>query len=121
MKSVSPRPKILHAGIVISWVVIMSVLFFKHYDSGNKTENSLSKGVMPPVLFEEQWMGVYHDTLKIGHARRKIEKNDAGFLLREYLTMQLTLMDAGKLVETETEIYLDRQMDEEGRGRLFHS
>jgi hypothetical protein len=111
MKGARPYLRTFYAGIVILWVVVMSILVFRHYGPETVTGKSLSRGIIPPVFFEEQWMGVYQDTRKIGYAGRKIEKTGSGFLLREYLTMELTLMNAAKPFETETEIFLDRAME----------
>jgi transglutaminase-like putative cysteine protease len=88
----------------------MAVLLLRHYSFNLNIKPVEYSGIIPKKLFEEQWMGVYHNNKKIGYSRRNIEKWGSGYKISETLKMGLAVMGSQKEVETITDAYLNSDL-----------
>lgn len=102
--------KIFYAGIVIFWVVTMSLLLSRHYGPHKNIGRTVQGGSVPDSLCGEQWMGVYYRNDRIGYSRRNFEKREGGYKMSETTKMNINVFGAKKQMEMITNAYLDRDL-----------
>jgi hypothetical protein len=102
--------KIFYAAVLLIWLATMSFLVITQYRPFHAAQKTVSPAVLPEELFGEQWMGVYFRGNKIGHSRRKFEKNGPGYKVSETLNAEMKIMDAPKKIETETDVFLSADL-----------
>jgi hypothetical protein len=98
----------VHAAIVISWAVMMTLLLYRHYGPSPKAISASAS--LPPGIFGEQWLGIYFKDKKIGYATRTFRKSGSGYSLSQGMTMRLGIMGSRKNMELETSARLGRDL-----------
>jgi hypothetical protein len=92
--------KAVHAAIVISWAVMMTLLLYRHYGPSSKTI-SVSCASLPRGIFGERWMGIYFNDKKNGYATRTFRKSADGYSLSQRMALRLGIMGSQKDMELE--------------------
>lgn len=98
--------RVSYTAIIIFWLVTMTVLLSRHYGLNTEIKSVEYSGIIPKELFEEQWMGVYHNNKKVGYSMRSIERWGSGYKISELLKMNIAVMNSQKEIETVTDAYL---------------
>ncbi len=98
------RSRILAALITLAWLATMTALIQRHY--GPYDAPSTTKAP-PEWMLEENWMGIYQGTNKVGHAMTKLTPTDDGYVITEDSFMRLKVMGTEKEMTTSTVAFLD--------------
>ncbi|MBI5026171.1 MAG: transglutaminase domain-containing protein [Nitrospirae bacterium] len=91
----------LKLGIVGLWIVLLSVLFYRHYISGT-TLSPIQKVSGKEFKTKEEWFGVYLKGEKLGHVKTSLEK--IGEEYRFINISETTVKDKDKVIHTRTEL-----------------
>ena len=104
----SLRPfKIFSLLVILSWVLMMGLLFEKTYIRPVSHKIGWRGGGGPEVKPGEQWMGIYFREKKIGYAFTGWEKEGLDLRLLERTVMDLTVMGQPQTVHVSTQCLLD--------------
>jgi hypothetical protein len=101
------RSTVLAALIALAWLATMAALLHRHY---GPYETASPGGTPPEWMLEENWMGIYQGTNKVGHAMTKLNPLDEGYRFTESSYMRLTVMGARKEMTTSTDALLDEAL-----------
>jgi hypothetical protein len=99
------RSRIFAALITLAWLATMTALIQRHYAPSDTPSTAKAP---PEWMLEENWMGIYHGTNKVGHAVTKLDHTDDGYMFTETSFMRLTVMGVEKEMTTSTEALLDK-------------
>ena len=105
-RSLSPF-KIFSFLAILSWVLMMGILFQKTYVRPVSHKIGWSGAGGPKVQPGEQWMGIYFHDKKIGYAFTGWEKEGLDLRLMERTVMDLTVMGQPQTVNVSTQCLLD--------------
>jgi Transglutaminase-like superfamily len=102
--------RIISVGIVLFWGVMMIWLVRR---------SSVSNTAPPPppvpaamslsLATQEGWMGIYHQTKKIGYFHRRLVPVEQGYRWEEQSQMKLRMMNTDQLVHTSVRAEIDQR------------
>jgi hypothetical protein len=103
--------RMVSLGIVLFWLVMISLLVRRHLPANQPPPASPPLGMLELHASDkpqESWMGIYHQHKKIGYVQRRLTPLATGARWEELSRLRLRVLDTDQTVHTEVRATLDQ-------------